>query len=298
MKKLHFLIVGIILLSAFCACQKDQLGVYDPKFKIQKVYAEGDNRYMLEQWTWNGATLDKIDFYRPSGTLNYTHQYQYDEKNRLTRIESGDQYTEFLYDGKQLTTINTYQRDKLQETYHLTFDKDKLVHISIEKPTKGTGNAGLLPFFIPGTPDVAELVFSAKDSKLESYDYSSAEIEFQWQDDNVQYMRMELVRPDSIQHLTFSYVYDESLNPKNGFLTLLTDHALLNDRPQYHFCSKNNALNILVTDKYDIFSETKSFTYGYDCYKKYPTKIYSTFFNRETNKEDSTLIYTYVYAFQ
>ena len=178
MKKLRLLFIGMILLSAFYACQKDQIGVYDPEFKIEKVYAEGDNRYLLEQWTWNGATLDKIDFYRPSGTLNYTHQYRYDENNRLTLIESGDQNTEFLYDGKQLTTINTYLRDKLQETYHLTFDKDKLVHISIEKPSKGTGNAGLLPFFIPGNLNLAEAVFPAKDSKIESYDYSSAEIEF------------------------------------------------------------------------------------------------------------------------
>lgn len=285
------------MLSAFYACQDDLIGIYNPKFRIEKVYAEGDNRYLQEQWTWNDATLDKIDFYRPSGTLNYTHNYFYDEKNRLARIEADNQYTEFLYDGKRLTTINTYSHDKLQETYHLTFDKDKLVHISIEKPAKGTGDAGLLPFFIPGNLDVVETFFPTKDNKIESYDYSSAEIEFQWSGDNVQYMRMELVRPDSVQHLTFSYVYDESLNPKNGFLTLLTDHALLNDQPQYHFCSKNNALNILVTDKYDIFSDTKSFTYGYDCYKKYPTKIYSTFFNRETMKEDSALIYTYVYAF-
>lgn len=297
MKKLVFIFVGIMLISAFYACQKDQLGVYNPKFKIEKVYAEGDNRYLLEQWTWNGATLDKIDFYRPSGALNYTHKYRYDEKNRLVRIETDNQYTEFLYDGNRLTTINTYLRDKLQETYHLTFEKDKLVHISIEKPVKGLGDAGLLPFFIPGNPDMTEAIFPTRDNKIESYDYSSAEIEFQWNGDNVQNMRMELVRPDSIQHLTISYVYDESLNPKNGFLTLLTDHALLNDKPQYHFCSKNNALNILVSNKYDIFSETKSFTYGYDCYKKYPTKIYSTFFNRVTMKEDSTLIYTYVYAF-
>lgn len=297
MKKLSVFFIGIVLLSAFYACQQDQLGVYNPKFKIEKVYAEKDNHYLLEQWVWNGTTLDKIDFYRPNGNLNYTHQYQYDEKNRLVRIESDNQYSEFLYDGKQLTTINTYLRDQLQETYHLTFDKNKLAHISIEKPAKGTGDAGFLPFFIPGNPDVAEAIFPTKDSKIESYNYSSAEIDFQWDGDNVQYMRMELVRPDSTQHLVFSYVYGKSLNPKNGFLTLLTDHTLLNDKPQYLFSSKNNALNILVTDKYDIFSETKSFTYGYDCYKDYPTKIYSTFFNRETMKEDSTLIYTYVYAF-
>lgn len=297
MKKLALFFVGITLMSAFYACHKDQLGVYNPKYRIEKVYAEEGNHYLLEQWTWDGATLAQIDYYRPSGNLDHTCKYQYDEKNRLARIESDNQYTEFLYDGKRLTTINTYRYDKLQEIYHLTFDKDKLTHISIEKPAKGMGDAGLLPFFIPGNPDLAEAIFPTKGSKIENYDYFSAEIDFQWDGDNVQYMRMKLARPDSIQKLTISYVYDESLNPKNGFLTMLVDHSLLNDRPQYHFCSKNNALNILVTDNYDIFSETKSFTYGYDCYKKYPTKIYSTFFNRVTMTEDSTLIYTYIYAF-
>ena len=297
MKKLSVFLIGIALLMTFYTCQKDPLGVYKPKMKIEKVYHESDSHYLLEQWTWNGATLSKIDFFRPSGTLYYTHNYFYDDKNRLSRIETENQYSEFLYDGKLLTTINTYLRDELVETYHLTYDKNKLSHISIEKPAKGYYDAGFLPLFSPGNADVAEAVFPTRNSKYETYNYSSAEVDFQWTGDNVQYMRMQLARPDSIQHLTFSYVYDEKLNPKNGFLTMLTDHALINDDPQYVLCSKNNVLSVVVSDEYDIFSKNKSFYYSYDYYNKYPTKVYSNSLNIETFEEDSTLIYTYVYLF-
>lgn len=297
MKRLGVLLIGLALMSAFYACQKDNLGVFNPKMKINKVYSEEGNHYLLEEWTWDGATLAKIDYYRANGNLDDTHHYLYDEKNRLTRIEADNQYSEFLYDGKLLTTINTYLRDVLVETYKLTYSKSRLAHISITKPSKGMDNVGMLPLFVPGNADLIDSIFPKKDGKIETYNYSSAEIDFYWDGDNVQYMRMKIARPDSIQKLTFSYVYDENLNPKNGFLTMLTDHALINDRPQYLLCSKNNVLNVLVTNEYDVFSTTKSYTYGYDCYNKYPTKVYSTKINNQTWEEDSTLIYTYVYLY-
>ena len=289
--------IGFALMSAFYACQKDSLGVFNPKMKINKVYSEVGNHYLLEEWTWDGATLSKIDYFRANGNLDDTHHYLYDKKNRLTRIEADDQYSEFLYDGKLLTTINTYLHDVLVETYKLTYDKNKLSHISITKPTKGMDNVGMLPFFVPGNADLIDSVFPKKGSKIETYNYSSAEVDFQWDEDNVQYMRMKIARPDSIQKLTFSYVYDKNLNPKNGFLTMLTDHALINDRPQYLLCSKNNVLNVLVTNEYDVFSTTKSYTYSYDYYNKFPTKVYSTKIDNQTWDEDSTLIYTYVYLY-
>ena len=297
MKKLAIVLIGFALISAFYACQKDNLGVFNPKMKLNKIYSEEGTHYLLEEWTWNESTLSKVDFYRANGNLDDTHRYLYDEKNRLTRIEADNEYSEFLYDGKLLTTINTYLRDVLVETYKLTYKKNKLDHISITIPSKGMDNVGMLPFFVPGNADLIDSIFPKKDSKIETYNYSSAEIDFHWDGDNVQYMRMKIARPDSIQKLTFSYVYDENLNPKNGFLTLLTDHALINDRPQYLLCSKNNVLNVLVTNEYDVFSTTKSYTYSYDCYNKFPTKVYSTKIDNQTWEEDSTLIYTYVYLY-
>lgn len=294
MKKILVPLVGVLLLSGFYACQKDQLGVYNPEKKIHQVYSEEDGRYLREEWNWAGNTLSKIDFFRPSGSLQNTHQYIYDG-DRLSRIEAEDQYTEFLYDGDLLKTINTYTNDKLTETYDLSFEKNKLSHISYKKPAKGSEECGFFPMFMPVNDEWTRLLTSDRGAKMETYNFRDAEIDYVWEGDNIKYMKMRITRPDSIQQLTFTYVYDDNLNPKDGLLSLYPVRTLLNDRPQYLFCSKNNVTSVMVTDVYDVFSKTTSFTYSYECHNKYPSKVYSTSWNAASNKMDSTLLYTYVY---
>ena len=294
MREILVALIGGLLILSFSACQKEQWGVYNPKMKLNKVYSEEDGRYLQEEWTWTRNTLSKIDYLRPSGNLQSSHQYIYDG-DRLSRIETDGQYTEFLYDGKLLTKINTYKDDKLVETYDLTFDKNKLSHISYKKPAKGMNGCGLLPMFMPGNDEWKRVMQTDRDEKIETYNFRDAEIDYVWEGDNVKYMKMQITRPDSIHRLTFTYVYDDNLNPKNGLLSLFPVRTLLNDRPQYLFCSKNNVTSVMVTDIYDIFSNTISFTYSYECYNKYPSKVYATSWNTASNKMDSMLIYTYVY---
>jgi len=272
------------------------LGVYNPKMKIDKIYNEKDGRYLLEQWQWNDKLLSKIDFYRSNESLKATHTYLYDE-NRLTRVQMEGSYSDFIYDGKELRTINTYTGSQLLETYQLSFKKDKLSHISIKRSAKGGTDSDLMSFFIPGSDHLSLSRPSSSESKGENYDYSAAEMDFVWDGDNVQYLKMSITRPDSIQHLTFSYVYDDNMNPKHGFLSLYPIQSILNDEPQYQLCSKNNIVSVMVTDEYDIFSKTESFTYSYEYYKNYPTKVYHTFLNKETWMQDSTLIYSYIYLY-
>ena len=204
-----------------------------------------------------------------------------------------DQHTDFVYDGETLTTIKTYYGNQLAETYSITLKKQKLSHISISRNAKAiAGNSpDILRLFSPEW----DAYLSKSDAKREQYDYSTAEIDFVWEDDNVKYMKMKIDRPDSVQNLTFTYVYDENINPKKNFFSLLLDHTLLNDEPQTFFCSANNAVGVYVTDSYDIFSESTSFTYAYDYYKKYPTKVYSTWFDEESLTEKKELIYSYEY---
>jgi len=211
----------------------------------------------------------------------------------------GEQYSEFLYDGNKLTTINTYDGTRKVETYTFTFEKNKLSHISIEKDLSAKNFISGIPLslFVPADYDVMGTIIPNNESKREQYNYSKAEINLIWDGDNVQYMKMQLTRPDSVQKLTFSYVYDQSLNPKNGLFVLFPERQLLNDNPSYSFCSKNNAISIFVTDEYDVFSDSKSYTYSYECYKKNPTKVYKTFIDKETGKPDSTLLYSYQYLY-
>ena len=296
MKKLGIFLIAVVAVFAFTSCEKDNLGVFNPKKKIAKIYTETNGHYLKEQWTWNNDQLQQVEYYRKTGDVDYTCRYQY-EKGRLTRIETDDQHIDFVYDGKTLSSIEIYEGDQLIETYTLSFDKRKLSHISIQKSSKAASarTPDLLQFLSPGCESPFDICRSVSDAKREHYDYSAAEIDFTWDEDNIQYMKMRINRPDSVQNLTFTYVYDENINPKKNFFSLLVDHLFLNDEPQTFFCSANNAVGIYVTDFYDIFSKTYSFTYDYDYYKKYPTNVYSTWYDDEHLTQKRELIYSYEY---
>ena len=296
MKKLGLFWLTIVAVFVFTSCEKDNLGVFNPKKKIAEIYSEYGGHYLKERWNWNDNELHDVIYYKKNGDEDCTCLYQY-EKGRLTRIEMDDQHTDFLYDGKTLTSIETYNGDQLLETYTLSFEKRKLSHISIQKPAKSVSAAtpDFLQFLSPGCESPFDICRSLAGVKWEHYDYSAAEIDFIWDGDNVKYMKMKVNRPDSVQNLTFTYVYDENINPKKNFFPILVNHLFLNDEPQTFFCSANNAVGIYVTDSYDIFSESTSFTYAYDYYKKYPTKMYSTWFDDESLTEKKELIYSYEY---
>ena len=298
MKKLSLFMMIMAMIFVFNSCEKDNIGVFNPKAKIVEIYSESNGHYLKERWNWNGDELHNVKYYKKNGDVDYTCHYQY-EKGRLTRIETDDQHADFVYDGKTLTAIKTYEGDQLLETYTLSFDKRKLSHISIQKSSKAvfTETPDLLQFLSPGCESPFEICRSVAGVKWEHYDYSAAEIDFIWEEDNVKYMKMKINRPDSVQNLTFTYVYDENINPKKNFFPLLVDHLFLNDESQTFFCSANNAVGIYVTDFYDIFSKTYSFTYAYDYYKKYPTKVYSTWYDDESLTEKKELIYSYEYQY-
>ena len=292
MKKSGLILMAMAVIFAFISCEKDNLGVFNPKKKIAKIYSEIDGHYLEEQWSWNLDQLVKVDIFKKNGNLDCSYRYQY-ENGLLSRIETDDQHTDFIYEGKTLAAIKTYNGDQLAETYTLSFDKKKLSHISIQKSEKSTGKTivDILPLFFP---DGSDYLFIS-DAKREHYDYSAAEIDFVWEKNNIKHMKMTINRPDSVQKLTSTYVYDDNINPKRNFFALLLDHALLNDEPQTLFCSANNVTGVYITDSFDIFSETTSFTYAYDYYKKYPTKVYKTFFDDESVTEKKELIYSYEY---
>ena len=283
-------------LVCFCACDKDNLGVYNPKLKIQQIYEESEGHYLKEKWLWNGDQLAKINFYRKNGDIQYSHVYSYDNK-RLARIDADGEHSEFLYDKNKLSTINTYLGDKLTEIYTFSYEGNKLSNIHIEKPAKGAEatNFDFLNLVVPNYDPVVRTSMFNADSKGENYLFSSASIDFIWNGDNIMYMKMTINRPDSVQKITYTYMYDDNVNPQYHFMPLLLDHELLNDNPETLFASKNNATSIHVTYGAGAFSRTVSYTYAYDYYQKYPTKMYKTSINAISLEETRTLLYSYRY---
>jgi len=297
MKRLGILFMTLMMVTVFTSCDKDSLGVFNPKVRIAKVYSEADMHYLQEDWIWSTDHLERIDYYKKNGNLNYSQVYHYDQ-DRLSSIEMDKSHTDFVYDGKMLTNINTYYGDQLLESYALSYEKKKLSHLSIRKNSdKSFANPThdfLECLFPMDDPVPTTVLFGQKDTK-ERYDFSAAEIDFIWDGDNVKYMKMTINRPDSVQKLTYSYVYDKMINPKKNFFSLFVDHMMLENDPQSPFCTSNNVMSVYVTDETHLNTHTNSYTYSYDYHQKYPTKIYKTFINTESYMTDSTLLYTYQY---
>ena len=294
MKKLGALIIGFALLSAFYACQKDQLGVYNPKMKISEVYSETGGHYLQEQWIWNGDNLSRINYYKKNGDLNYSQNYVYDG-NRVVRIESDDLHSEFIYDGKKLSEIKTYRGEELLDTYVFSYEKDKLSHLSVNQQSKSVTVVDFLGCFIPGFDQLmAEKSHFAEEKG--AYDFYSAEIDFSWMEDDIRHMKAALSLQGVTRNWMFTYVYDENLNPKYNFLSLSVGQQIVNDNPVNLFFSKHNVTSIYVADRDASSSASaKSYYYSYDYYKKYPTKMYSMYVNPENNREDSVLLYSFRY---
>lgn len=297
MKKLGLLCLTVLLMTVFTSCDKDELGVFNPKWRLAKVYSEADMHYLQEQWSWSTDHLERIDYYKKNGNVDYSQIYHYD-KNRLSSIVMDKMHSDFVYDGKTLTNINTYYGDQLIESYALSYDKKKLSHLSVQKTLDKSFDRPACDFltclFPMEDPAPVACLYSNGDSKG-TYDYTAAEVDFIWEGDNIKYMKMSINRPDGVQKLTYTYIYDQNINPKKNFFTLYVDHLMLDQYPHSPFCSSNNVTSVYITDETNFQTCTHSYTYSYDYYKKYPTKMHLLKYNDMSLTTDSLLLYSYIY---
>lgn len=295
MKKLCAIIIGFALLSAFYACQKDPLGVYNPKHKISEIYGELEGHHLQERWIWDGDKLIRINFYKRDGDLNYAHNYIYDGQ-RVARIESDDLHSDFFYDGKKLTEIKTFEGDELLDTYVFSYEKNRLSHLSINQRSKSAAVGELLPLFIPGYEQLEAERVRLEEEKGNSYYFTSAEIDFIWMGNDVQNMKTVLSSPYGVKHYVFTYVYDNNVNPRYNFLAMSVGQQLVTEDPVNLFFSQHNVIGIYVTDE-DLPPQlnTQSLTYSYDYYDKCPTKMYRTYLDNEDYSVDSVLMYSIRY---
>lgn len=286
MRKLSVLFVVVAFVSVFCSCNKERLGDFRPELKIARIYDEAQGHYLREQWLWNGNQLSRIDFYKQSGDVDYSQEYIYDGR-RLQRIETDDIHSDFVYKGKILTGIETYYGDQLQDTYAFTYKKNRLDHLSITKNSKSTTGSTLLDLFVPGFDCHAA---ESASPKGDEYDYSSAEVDFNWVDDDIRSVKMTMRYPDKELQRVYSYVYDDGVNPKMNFFSLLADHQLMNNNPENLFCSKHNVKGMYVTvSENGQVVNSKSLFFTYEYYRKFPMKMY------RSDGYDTLLLVSYLY---
>jgi len=303
-KKTIFNGILIALVLTFCAsfnsCQKE--GVYDPKQKISKIYTDvnysEDEVYpkqLVQEWTWNGNKLDKVDSYGISfsweddnlvvGSEIYATDHYFYEKNRVVKIEHEDieehekSYTKFSYDGSKYkkmelldnnqnlvsSTDFQYQNGKISTmTTGLKMDIGLYKNLEIR----------LLSTMLPKeyVPVIAKKLKEYRQSKSETS--INLIVNYTYNGDNVKEIGVDVeVFGTKTNMLTALYVaYDNKQNPLyhkmdiNGLAALSSFGIMI-------VTSKNNPLEVQSTSKL-ISEATGSTTYSYPSYfKDFPLEV-------------------------
>lgn len=148
MKKVLFTLATLALLAGVSSCTKEKEGKYNPKEKIESVYAEAQiyvddlldsqmPKFKSEEWVWEKERLTRISyygqaFYYPTDDpeeaqmereLMYTQLFTYDEDGRLTKSEIlGDvnMLATCEYEGKYLKKMTVTEEDEMVVTYEFT----------------------------------------------------------------------------------------------------------------------------------------------------------------------------------
>lgn len=287
MKKsiIFYMCAAVVVL--FSACNKDQEGVYNPSKKIQKVYKINDDgeKVLAESWHWNDKLLTSIDSY--TGMITNTAKFSYDDKNRLVRTEEGNTHSDFIYDGKLITAIETYYNDRLVATTKFEHDGNKISTIKFDISLFGkAGIPNPLRFIMPEICPVMEKV--AKESSQNAKgDYITMNLH--WDGNNVKSMDVVYTGLVLYGTETIEFTYDKKSNPTYGLFSMLSSDAVSN------LCvNKNNPL-IVITRIGSVTRDKMDFTYEYEGnYLTKATCVTIEDINTEDEKtSSSTTIYEY-----
>lgn len=280
MKKTFIILAIACVAMLMSSCKKE--GAYNPSRKITKVYVQEDiagdlsdplNRsnltvytpkYLSESWTWKGNTLEKIDKYSQTGNIESTLTFTYDNKKRISRIDNASAndvniYTEFTYEGKELSESKYYINNTLATTYKFTHENGKISKVEFTSTTSDIDKAMrfILPSSICQFIEQAQKEYNAlKGAKGET----SATVVFTWNKDNIS----NAVFTSGNWQTTNNIEYDNFKNPYYGMFE--------SEFTWTNLC-KNNP-NITRMSSSSGGTSTILYQYNYDTHN-YPEKVYS-----------------------
>ncbi len=295
--------MAMVLLCVAASCEKD--GVYNPKQKIDRVrysYHETDyfdsgnesGNYVQQVWNWNGNTLNSISFYDEDGDLDYTENYTYDSKKRLSEITwGGSGRYKLVYAGKRLSYIEYFYNSTMRQRLEFIYDGKNVSEIiktnyssSDYKENKVLLSPAIFRIILPNL-DVqsadrllarinAESANKGTTTSPTKFETTTSSIKFEWDGKNISRITFN----DGAYRYYVTYSYDNMKNPFKGLF----------DLDEFDFtgiCSANN----IVKETYieDDYMEEYEYTYTYD--GKVPsTKTYS--------HRDSDYAYSYTYSYE
>ena len=141
MKKNTSIFCILCIAVLFSACKKE--GVYTPSKKISKItyHTNAIDEYgndiglltFTQQWIWNSNNTLK-EIVEDYGYGQNTYQFEYDGKKRLVRVNSGQNYQEYTYDGNYLKEMKRFNKAGAElENYTFIHSNGKICEIRNER---------------------------------------------------------------------------------------------------------------------------------------------------------------------
>lgn len=127
-------VAALILVTTFTSCDKDEAGVFNPKKKISQVYYKDydGQEYLIEQWTWDGNLLTKVDFYEDGQQAGF-ETYEYTDKKLNKVIDNYLYYSLYTYDENNNYAKIEYYDDNGTLVSDITFQytNEKVSQMSV-----------------------------------------------------------------------------------------------------------------------------------------------------------------------
>lgn len=295
MKKTLVLMASAAMLLLGASCTKE--GVFNPKEKIAKIseselqvytssydgqsYTESDTtpKHVTQEWKWDDNLLTTITNYhqeqgilddQPTTVVSSVLTLTYDGK-QLVKVSdaSGQDYSNYTYDGNKLTKIESYEEGQLRSTAEITHDGKKIAQVVVttyeveDKASDATRFA--LSTIMPNKRVLDKvLANSAKATTTQTQT-----LDFTFDGGNVTKIDMTYGE----ENITLEYTYDKNKNPFYGCYAALGEEG-------FTALSENNILSEKSTEVYTRDGATRTYTYTtnyeYEYDGKFPTTVSTT----------------------
>ena len=277
----------MLLLGASCTKE----GVFNPKEKIAKIseselqvytssydgqsYTESDTtpKHVTQEWKWDDNLLTTITNYhqeqgilddQPTTVVSSVLTLTYDGK-QLVKVSdaSGQDYSNYTYDGNKLTKIESYEEGQLRH------DGKKIAQVVVttyEVEGKASDATRFALSTIMPNKRVLDKVLA---NSAKATTTQTQTLDFTFDGGNVTKIDMTYGE----ENITLEYTYDKNKNPFYGCYAALGEEG-------FTALSENNILSEKSTEVYTRDGATRTYTYTtnyeYEYDGKFPTTVSTT----------------------
>lgn len=277
MNKHQFLMTVILSFAVlFTACKKE--GVYNPKEKISKIYAQFNNdtvtgdKALIEKWTWDGKILSRID-YLDEGCFE-TFEYNKDLLVGISGNDNGDlYYTAITYGDKHfIQKIDLYRGGKLETTIDITYNNnDKISQMKMktginldypsEKSMDKSNRLSHIMRFIVSEQFAERMQQQIQKSGVAEY----TNVTLDYEGNNIKTETWTYTEYPDLRNI-YTYIYDNKTNPFYYALNY-------NSFGKFACLSENNITKITHTTVYEGVPKINNTEYTYSYEGDFPSQL-------------------------